>query len=243
MEMTMKKVHFTLQGKGGVGKSYISSLLAQFHRERGEDALCIDTDPVNATFSGYRAFDVRRIELMNGSQLDERQFDAMMEQILNEDRHFVIDNGASSFIPLSNYLIENNAIEMIADAGKAVIIHTVITGGQALMDTLGGFRQLVTQMPGEAAIVIWLNEFFGPIEADGKGFETMKVYTQHKDRVAGILRLQKQTGATFGKDVEQMLEQKLTFADAVQSPGFGLMSKQRLAMVRRTMFDQLATVI
>ena len=87
----MKKVHFTLQGKGGVGKSYVSSLLAQFHRERGEEAACIDTDPVNATFSGYKAFDVRRIELMNGSQLNERQFDAMMEQILSEDRHFVID--------------------------------------------------------------------------------------------------------------------------------------------------------
>ena len=180
---------------------------------------------------------------MNGSQLNERQFDAMMEQILTEDRHFVIDNGASSFIPLSNYLIENSAVEMIADAGKAVVIHTVITGGQALMDTLGGFRQLVTQMPKEAAIVIWLNEFFGLIEADGKGFETMKVYTQHRERVTGILRLQRQTGATFGKDIEQMLEQKLTFADSVKSAEFGLMAKQRLAMIKRSMFDQLSTVI
>jgi hypothetical protein len=132
---------------------------------------------------------------------------------------------------------------MIADAGKSVVIHTVITGGQALMDTLGGFRQLVTQMPEAASIVIWLNEFFGPVEADGKSFETMKVYTQHKDRVTGILRLGRQTGATFGTDVEQMLERKLTFAEAVASPEFGLMAKQRLAMVRRAMFGQLATVI
>ena len=52
----MHKVHITLQGKGGVGKSLVASLLAQHHLESGTPVVCIDTDPVNATLSGYRAF-------------------------------------------------------------------------------------------------------------------------------------------------------------------------------------------
>jgi hypothetical protein len=239
----MKKVHITLQGKGGVGKSYVASLLTQYHHERKRQVSCLDTDPVNATFSGYQAFPVQRIELMKGSQIDERQFDTMMELVLGQDTDFVIDNGSSSFVPLSNYLIENSAIDMIADAGKEVVIHTVITGGQALMDTLSGFQQLAAQMPERAGMVLWLNEFFGPIEAGGKGFETMKVYVQHKSRVSGLIRIHRQTGSTFGKDVEQMLEAKQTFEEAAQSPAFSLMSKQRLTMTRRSLFDQMAVTI
>jgi hypothetical protein len=236
----MHKVHITLQGKGGVGKSFVASLLAQHHIESGTPVVCIDTDPVNATLFGYRAFGTRRVELMRGSQLDSRRFDAMMEQILSEETSFVVDNGASSFIPLSNYLIENQAIEMIAGAGRQVMIHTVVTGGQALHDTLGGFTQLARQMPECASIVVWLNEYFGEIEADGKGFEEMKAYTQHRGRVAGLIRLPRQTSDTFGRDIELMLDRRLTFADVAACPEFGLMARQRLTMVKRAIFEQLA---
>jgi adenylylsulfate kinase-like enzyme len=47
-------IHLTLQGKGGVGKSLVSSILAQYFRHRGADIYCLDTDPVNQTFSQYR---------------------------------------------------------------------------------------------------------------------------------------------------------------------------------------------
>lgn len=42
-------VHFTLQGKGGVGKSLVSALLAQYFQTVVGDVKCIDTDPVNQT--------------------------------------------------------------------------------------------------------------------------------------------------------------------------------------------------
>jgi len=47
----MKQVHITLQGKGGIGKSYVTSLIAQNLMDRGEEVICIDTDPINATLS------------------------------------------------------------------------------------------------------------------------------------------------------------------------------------------------
>ena len=77
----MKQVHFTLQGKGGVGKSFVSSLITQYLRAKGEPVVAVDTDPVNATLAGYKAFGTQRLELMEGGSLVERNFDALIERV------------------------------------------------------------------------------------------------------------------------------------------------------------------
>ena len=46
-------IHLTLHGKGGVGKSLVASILSQYFRHRGAEIHCVDTDPVNQTFSQY----------------------------------------------------------------------------------------------------------------------------------------------------------------------------------------------
>lgn len=239
----MKQVHFTLQGKGGVGKSFVSALLVQFLQSKGQDVTAIDTDPVNATLAGYKAFGTQRLELMEGGSLIERNFDRLIEQVVEHDTNFVIDNGAASFIPLSYYIAENDAINLIGENGKQVVIHTVVTGGQAMRDTLAGFASLVEQMPANAQLVVWLNEFFGDIEAEGKTFEQMRVYQNNKDRVLGLIRIARQTGSTFGEDVKLMLDSKLTFDEVKQSADFGLMSKSRLSKVKTAIFEQLAIVL
>src|ERR1700739_2386253 len=38
----MRKAHFVLQGKGGVGKTFVASLIAQYLTERGEPVACLD---------------------------------------------------------------------------------------------------------------------------------------------------------------------------------------------------------
>ena len=44
----MSQINFILQGKGGVGKSVCSALLAQYKKSKsGEFPLCIDLDPIN----------------------------------------------------------------------------------------------------------------------------------------------------------------------------------------------------
>lgn len=239
----MKRVHFILQGKGGVGKTFVASLLAQYHQEHDRDVICIDTDPVNATFSGYKAFGVHRLELMDGNELNPRKFDAMMKQLLEEDSHFVIDNGAASFLPLSNYIVENDAIQMLTDKGKEVYVHTLITGSQGLRDTLTGFSKLAEHLPESAQLIVWLNEYFGAIVAeDGKPFEEMKVYTRHKSRINGLIRIPRQTSSTFGQDMEMMLAHRATFAEVKENPVFELMTKQRLTLVKRNLFEQMDAV-
>jgi hypothetical protein len=239
----MKKVHLTLQGKGGVGKSFIASLLAQYHLENKLEAKFLDADPVNSTFSGYKAFDVQRVDLLDGTEINPRKFDGMVEMLMKEDSHFVIDTGAASFLPLSNYIVENGMVELLDGAGKQVVIHNVITGSLGLRDTLTGFVKLMEHVSPKAQVIVWLNEFFGPIVSeDGKKFEEMKAYTQHKANVYGLIRIAKRTPATFGQDIVQMLHQRVTFEEIKTSPVFELMAKQRLTMVKKELFDQMDLV-
>jgi hypothetical protein len=240
-----RRVHIMLQGKGGVGKSFVAAIIAQ-HLMSKPDAqvVCIDTDPVNATLMGYGRFATRRAEILDGSTIDTRRFDQMMDWVLAEDADFVIDNGASCFIPFTNYLFEVDGLGTIRDAGKDVLIHTVITGGQALVETLHGLSELVRQAPGGDGrrIVCWLNEYFGPIELDGKTFEQMQVYERARESIAAVFRLPAQNPQTFGVDLRVMLERKLTFDEAIAGPGFYLMSKQRLKMMQRLFCNQLSVL-
>lgn len=232
------QVHFILQGKGGVGKSLIAAFIAQYFKDGGSSVYGIDTDPVNQTFTNYKALNAQHIQIMEGSKINERNFDKLMERLLLEDGIFVIDNGASSFVPLTNYLIENNALEMLADAGRQVFIHCVVTGGQALLDTLSGFVALAEQTPNKN-IVVWINEYFGPIEMEGKHFTEMKAFHDHSGKVHGIVRIAKRTSDTYGKDMELLAANKMTFSEAIASPNFVLMAKSRFKTVQKDIYSQL----
>jgi hypothetical protein len=236
---TANASHLVLQSKGGVGKTLVSAILAQYFQSiEGCVVKCVDTDPVNQTFTSYKALDVKHVNIMDGSKIDERKFDVLMERLLSEEGVFIIDNGASSFVPMSNYLIEHDAINMLQDAGREVFVHSVITGSQGLVDTVMGFKSLAQQTKSRN-IVVWLNEFFGPIVGDGKMFPEMKVYTENAEKVRGMVRLQRRNADTFGKDIELMAGSKLTFKEVAEGSEFSIMAKQRIVTMKRDLFTQL----
>lgn len=234
----MAKIHMVLQGKGGVGKSMVASVIAQYLTTPEGLPLCIDTDPVNATFTGYEALDVKRLNIMEGKKIDPRKFDAMIEMVAEENRDIVIDNGASTFVPLSNYLITNQVPALLQEMGHEIVVHTVITGGQALLDTISGFSQLLGQYPEECQFVAWLNPYWGPIEHEGKKFEQMKAYTTNKGRLTAIIEVPAlEDDARV--DFSEMLQARRTFEEVLNSKEVSIMSRQRLKIAKRDLFAQM----
>jgi adenylylsulfate kinase-like enzyme len=67
-------VHLSLQGKEGMGKSLIASSLAQYYKSHRFRAICVDTDPVNQTFSQYAALGAQHLQVMEGNQIDRCPF-------------------------------------------------------------------------------------------------------------------------------------------------------------------------
>jgi CobQ/CobB/MinD/ParA nucleotide binding domain len=240
----MSTVHLTLQGKGGVGKSVVATLLAQYLRDKGIAAKCFDADPLNQTLAGFAALGVTKVDLMEttekGRRINPRRFDDLVEQIALQpgESHVIVDTGSSSFVALVHYLVSNDVAAVLSQTGHELVVHTVVTGGQALLDTLHGVAQLVKQLD-SVRFVVWLNPFWGPIAEDGKSFEQMKTYQDIKKRIETVVNLPAFVDELFPQDIAAMLKERLTFKEAIESPEFSLMSRHRLKVAQRDFYSRL----
>ncbi len=86
---------------------------------------------------------------------------------------------------------------------------------------------------------MWLNEYFGRIENDGKQFLEMGAYTESETKICGSVLLPRQNPDTFGRDLETVMSRKLTIDEAVKDGPFSIMTKQRLKVMQRDWFEQL----
>lgn len=240
----MKQVHFSLQGKGGVGKSLVASLVTQYLISQSQPVVALDIDPANPTLSGYKSLNVKRLEILDNNIVDESKFDEMIDQIIEDDTNFVIDNGASSFVTFSSYIKENNIVNMIHENNKQVYVHMVIKAGQDLVPTVQGFNAMAQNLPEQAKIIVWLNNYSGKVlTSDGKSFEESKVFKKNQHRVHGIVTLRHEAGSAQSKDMKRMLESWLTFDEVSDSTGFTRMPRERLKNIRNEIFGQLEKVI
>jgi cellulose biosynthesis protein BcsQ len=79
------RVHLVLQGKGGVGKSFVSSILAQYLGDKERPVHCFDTDPINATFAQYSELNAEHVNVLRRGAIDARAFDSVVEKICRGD--------------------------------------------------------------------------------------------------------------------------------------------------------------
>jgi len=236
-------VHFVLQGKGGIGKTYVSTILAQWLKTKSTEPLrCFDTDQENTTFSRYKSLEVRHVPVMTESRtIDPKRFDALMIDILEQEGNCVVDNGANTFSPLMAYLIENDCFNLLEESGRKVYIHTIVGGGDTLHDTAMGF--VTTAKSTQVPLVLWENEHFGMLQsASGKSFLESQTYMDNAQRVRGRIVLAARNADTFGADVKKMNTGRLTIEEVKASDKFNVMEKQRIKVVFRDLFEQLDLV-
>jgi len=234
-------VHFVLQGKGGIGKTLVSSLIAQYIKDGYPDTLqCFDTDQENATLAAYKALNVTPVDVMNEDRtINRKMFDKMMLEILDAtDKNVVIDNGANTFSPLMSYLMENSFINLLQESGKKVYIHTIIGGGDNLKDTMSGFVSLAKQT--SCPMVIWLNEnaSWGTTE----NFVQSDVFVKNSDNVVGVVLLQGRNSDTFGDDIKRMQKMRLTLSEVRDSEKFNVLERSRLNTVINDVYKKLDAV-
>lgn len=238
----MATINMFLQGKGGVGKSFAATLMAQKMMEEGKTPLCIDVDPVNPTFFGYKGIDVKRVQIMAGDEIDPSLFDAMIEMIAESEDDTIIDNGASSYVALASYITSNEISSVLHEMGHTLVVHTVIIGGNALVETVKDFSKLVKSFKDDTQFVVWLNPFFGPIEQDGLEFIEFKAYTSNAEKVAAVIEIPEFDQKMFGRNLREMFEANLTFSEALATADFPIMTRQRLTMMRRDLWSRLGVL-
>lgn len=229
----MAHVHFILQKKGGIGKTFVAFLLAQYLMEKYGDCHSFDTDPLNKT-SGLISIDalnVRELKVLDfEGNLDKQQFDTLVEYILSlgSDDHVVVDNGASTFTPMTSYLRENNVPQLLQKSGHNVYAHCILGAGKELQDTTTGVVELSEIFN---TIVLWINPFWGKVEVNGIGFTETNFFNTHIDKFHGVIHLP-QYNSLLKTDMMLLLGQAITFQQLSNGEGEGevgrLMPKMRL---------------
>ena len=232
-------VHLVLQGKGGIGKSVIASWLAEYLLKNSKHVCCVDGDPVNRSLAQYKAFNAEKLDLVNEDGVIVRiRYDALLERFATEDKVFVVDSGATAFLPLWSYIVETEMIRVLREIGRKLYVHCVVSGGEMLNDSLLGFDTLARSTP-DRNVVVWINEYFGPVAREGKSFDQMNVFQTHADKVVGSVGIPQRSPDTFGASVLLMRQKKLTFEEAIHSNELMIAQKSRLQIVRRDLFEQL----
>jgi hypothetical protein len=201
------------------------------------------SDPLNASLAAMTALGAQSLDLLDEDALAVGRADQFVETLLACEDDVVIDSGAASFLPLSRYLIENEIAGLLDGAGRELVVHTIITGDGSFLDTVKGLEAVVLHYPATVRLVVWTNEFFGPVRYGDTAFEDTTVYREAKARIAATVNLRHLNPHSFGANLATLLERKQTFAEALAGTTFNTVERQRLAMIKREIFEQLARAV
>jgi DNA polymerase III delta prime subunit len=242
----INSAHLILQGKGGVGKSMVATMLAQYLQERGYHPFCGDTDPVNTTFHQVKGLDVALVPITEGGTVVQRLFDPLFETIMATDTPVVVDNGASTFLPMLKFLKSNMILETMADMNKQIYIHTIITGGQAKDDTATGLLALIEMIKSAGTntkVIVWKNEFWGTPLFNGVQLEDMPWIKKNASIIEGVISIIDRQSDAYSTDIKIMTENHMTYKEIKESSEFGVLAKSRLFRVFNDVYTQLDSVL
>ena len=235
----MAKLHLTLGDKGGIGKSFIASLMAQYYRENmpGVQVDCLDMDPKNKTLSRYGDLNVTLIDVQTDGDIDKKKFDIFVNRVLDapDDGVVIADVGGNIYISLTDYLRVNEILELLMENGVEVTLNIPIVGGGDLFPTLKTLDELMVSTPPTVKASIWINQKNGRVEHEGKCFEESERHDDYKKRINTVCYIPLWR-PDMQVDVAKMLEIPLTFEAAMLSDAFNLIGKQRLKMAKRYLY-------
>ena len=235
----------TMQAKGGVGKTFATSCLAQYCQSIQQPTVLYDADPNNASLGAITALGAERLPMLDNSPtgalaIDEMAFDQLMERMTQEppDTAIIVDAGATTFLPLLSYLVSHAVWEVCAEYQHPLVLHPVIAGGPDCEESVHGFAQLAAQVP--THYLITTNPYHGRVVVGGVTLEDHPDYRECASRVLARVDLPAYPSPIFARDVQTLLSRHQTFAEAIQSPDTALMTRQRLRQVYAAIMDAYA---
>jgi CobQ/CobB/MinD/ParA nucleotide binding domain len=241
----LQAIHAVIASKGGIGKTTTACILAQALMARGNQVVCFDADPNNATLAQFAGLSAKPIPLYREgtAEIDIGALDALFESMLTEAATVVVDNGATGFQPFKDYLRRQEWIpEALEAAGRRLVLHTIVCGGPEILDTANGFKTLAEQMPPSYGLVVWENPHFGSlVGANGTHFNETPLMRQHRSRVSQIIELPRFDGYKR-HSFELMVGRRMTFDEAVASD-LTIADRQRLLQIKRDLFARIAEAV
>ena len=227
----MAKIHFIGGEKGGVGKSLMARVLAQYLIDRGEPFIGFDTDRSHGAlmrfYSGYASpVIVDRYEAL----------DAIMEAAVEQpDRRILVDLAAQTHDPLVRWMDDSGVLNLADESGIQIHYWHVMDTGKDSVDLL---RRLLDRFGTSLKYVLVRNQVrgndFGVLEQSGEQARALGLGA----KIVSVKRLH--DGAINRIDATSSSFWNAKNGD--NHAALGLMDRQRVKMWLRDVYRDLDDV-
>ena len=221
----MSQIHFIGGEKGGVGKSVLSRLLAQYHIDRGLPFQAYDTDRSHGAMLRFYADYSHPIVLDEFSSADQ-----LMETAVDQRQDVLVDLAAQTSLPLFNWMDENDLLGLAADKGIGVVLWHVLDDGA---DSIALLERLLNRHTQSASYVVVKNLGRGK---DFSAFESAPARGRTEALGVPVIELPELHAPTMRK----VDHGNLSFwaAGNNRDGGLGLMERQRVKVWTRKAYEQ-----
>ena len=227
----MSFIHFIGGEKGGVGKSLVARVLAQYFIDENIQFVGFDTDKSHGALLRFYA------DFAAPAVLDQHDsLDPIIEQALEDpQRRVLVDLAAQTQQSLGQWLDDADVMGLAEEHGLTLTWWHVMDAGRDSVDLL---RQWLNQFGGRIKLVIVLNELRGDrfeiLEASGE-------LARAEALGASVITLRRLPDATMQK----IDRQSASFWAAVNHPdraaaGLGMLERQRVKVWLHRAYGELA---
>jgi hypothetical protein len=230
----MSQLHLVGGEKGGVGKSLLSRVLAQYFIDRGLPFSGFDTDRSHGALLRFYANYASPIVIDRYETLDQVMEPAADSDQPNSDQRILVDLAAQTHAFLSRWIEDSGVLELANDLDLTLTYWHVMDSGRDSVDLL---RKLLDQFGGRLQLILVLNE------VRGEQFDILNTSGQRERAEAlgaRIMRLRRLSDATLQK----IDEHSVSFWAATQSSNpfgkhLGLLERQRVKLWLQRSYEQL----
>ncbi len=227
----VSKIHLIGGEKGGVGKSMVSRLLAQYFIDHDLPFTGFDTDRSHGSLLRFYA-DYASPALADSYEALDRIVEAAVEQ---PGRRVLVDLAAQTHDPLVRWMDESGVLDMADLSGIALHYWHVMDSGRDSVDLL---TRLLDRFGQRVHYVLVKNQLrgddFGQLERSGQ-----------LDRARGLGAKVIDVRRLHDAVVQKIDARNASFwaaknASAIDGPGLGLMERQRLKLWLNHAFGEIA---
>jgi len=228
----MSKIHFIGGEKGGVGKSLVSRLLAQYFIDREIPFKAYDSDKSHGALLRFYGDYATPVMVDSYEALD-----AVVEAALASDVQALLDLAAQTHLFLARWMDDSNVLEVSGELGVQVTYWHVMDSGRDSVDLL---RKLLDQFGNRMKLVLALNE------VRGDQFDTLKASGELERAIAAgaaVISIRKLPDSTMQKiDAYSSSFWAATQQSEKSSTGLGMLERQRVRTWLNKSYEQFDQV-
>ncbi len=215
----MAQVHFIGGEKGGVGKSVVARLLAQYFIDTGTPFLGCDTDRSHGSFRRFYGDYAEPIAIDSYEGLDR----IVEEAVSDPERRILVDLAAQTYELLTRWMDDSGLLDAREDLGLSLTYWHVMDSGRDSADLLARLLDRVgTKLP----LVVVLNQVRGD---DFSVLESSGTLARARELGAATVTLAKLQDSTMQKiDASNTSFWAATNRSSKDGASLGLLERQRV---------------